>query len=151
MICLVELNYTDKESQAIYSTYTSNDAVIADIETKLGQAMKSDAIKAIYLLAFDHTGKIIDSKYHSKDDTVTFADRLVWIESDAEGEHPNMQKYDSALDAEANYHTKRGAAMKNDSVLAIMTMILNSASVGMCEYWVRSIEVEPEPEPEPEV
>ena len=137
MICLVEVTVTDKETQAIYTNYTSENDVLSELETKWGQAQDSDDVKATFLLAFDNTGKIIGSAYYNEDGTSIDSTRLIWITSDVEGEHPNMQKYDTHLKAEAQYHKKRGAAMKSDSgVMAILTMILDGASVGMNEYWV---------------
>ena len=137
MLLLMEITYTDKESQALYSNYTTETELIADVETKLGQAMKSEAMKAEYLLAFDHTGRIIKQAYHSKED-VTLSNRLIWVTSKASGEEPNLQKYSSQLEAEANYHTKRGDAMKDPNTLGILTTIVNGNSVGMSEYWVRT-------------
>ena len=144
MYILLELTYTDKESQALYTSYTSETEILGEVETKLGQAMKSDAIHAEYLIAIDHTGRSIAQKYYNDDPEFSFSPRLIWVTSDAEGEHPNMQKYESVQEAEANYHLKRGGAIKDVNVLAILTMIVG----GMIEYWVRPIEVVPEEQAE---
>lgn len=140
MFYLLEAKYTDKESQALYSNYTTETEVVGAVETKLGQQMKDSGCKVELLVAFDHTGKIYKSAYHTKDDSITLSNRLVWIPADAEGEHPNMQKYDTALEAEAYYHIRRGDAMGNADVKAILTMLVTPSSVGMNEYWVRPIE-----------
>ena len=150
MLLLMELTYTDKESQALYNNYVNETNLIADVETKIGQAMKSDSIKAEFLLAFDHTGRIIKQAYHTKfyeDDGLTreyafTGNRLIWITSTANGEDSNMQNYATDLEAEANYHIKRGSAMKKDDVLAIMTMLVNANRVGNTEYWERTPETE---------
>lgn len=140
MLILLEVTYTDKETQAFYPNYTSEDDILSDLETKWGQAMDSDEIHASFLLAFDHTGRIIGQASYSDDEEAITADRLFWITSDAEGEHPDMGKYDDSTKAEAAYHKKRGAAMKpNSGKLALMTMILNGAYVGLKDYWVRTI------------
>lgn len=145
MLLLMEVTLTDKESQAYYTNYKNETELIGEVETKLGQAMKSDAVNGELLIAFDHTGRIIDSKIYLEDASYKFADRLIWVTSDAQGEHVNLQQYSSAKEAEANYHLKRGTAMQDANTLAILTMMLENG-VTANEYWVRSIEVEPEPE-----
>lgn len=148
MLYLLEATYTDKESQALRTNYQTETELVGAIETKLGQQMKDANCKAVLLIGFDHTGKILAQHFHSKDSEVSLSNRLVWIPVDSEGEHPNMQKYDSALEAEANYHIRRGAAMTDENVKAILTMLVTPTCAGMTEYWVRPIEI-PEPE-EPE-
>lgn len=165
MYILMEVTLTDKETQSYYTNYKNETALMGEVETKLGQAMKSDIIKAELLIACDHTGKIIDSKFYmvdrlNKDGVIqpmpeegeedtyipfTFANRLLWVTSNKQGETPNLQQYDSAKEAEANYHLKRGTAMQDANTLAILTMMLENG-VTANEYWVRSIEIEPEPE-----
>ena len=144
MLYLLEATYTDKESQALYDTYSDETALIGAVETKLGQAMKSEAIKAEVLVAFDSTGKIYSQQYHSKDGSVSLSPRLVWIVTDAQGESANLQKYDTALEAEANYHLKRGTAMGNADVKAILTMTVNGSfpCVGLKELWSRPAQAE---------
>lgn len=144
MYYLLEVTYTDKESQALYNTYETETALVGAVETKLGQAMKSEAMKVELLIAFDHTGHIYAQEYHTKDSEIVLSNRLVWITADSEGEQHNIQKYNTALEAEANYHLKRGSAMTGDTTMAILTMIVNSMGVGMKDYWVRPIFVEPE-------
>ena len=148
MLYLLEATYTDKESQALYDTYTDEIALTAAIETKLGQSMKAEAYKAELLIGFDSTGRIIKSAYHTKDENISLSLRLVWITTDNEGEHANMQKYDTSLEAEANYHLKRGSAMENVNVKSILTMIVSGNAVGLNEFWARPVEpVEPQEEP----
>ena len=141
MLYLLEATYTDKETQALYDTYADETALVGAVETKLGQAMKSDTIKAEWLVAFDSAGRIIVQKYHTKDDSVKLSNRLVWITTDSEGEHANLQKYDTPLEAEANYHLKRGSAMENADVKSILTMIIDGSLVMVKEFWSRPIEV----------
>ena len=137
MLYLVEVTYTDKESQSLYSAYESENDLLGAVETKLGQAMKSEATKVEYLLAFDQTGKIFAEEYHTKDTSIILSNRLVWVTADSNGETPNMQKYDSALEAEANYHIKRGSAMSNNDVQAILAMTINAAGVVLNSYYVK--------------
>lgn len=140
MFYLLEAKYTDKESQSLYSNYTTETELVGAVETKLGQQMKDSGCKVELLVAFDHTGKIYKQVYHTKDDSITLSTRLVWILVDSEGEHPNMQKYDTTLESEAYYHIRRGDAMGNSDVKAILTMLIGRAGVNMDEYWVRPIE-----------
>lgn len=142
MFYLLEAKYTDKESQSLYSNYTTETELVGALETKLGQQMKDNGCKVELLIAFDQTGKIFNQAYHTKDDSIELSSRLVWIPVDSEGEHPNMQKYDTALEAEAYYHIRRGDAMGNADVKAILTMLVGSTGVDMDEYWVRPIEIE---------
>ena len=139
MFYLVEVSYTDKESQALYSNYENENDLLGAVETKLGQAMKSEATKAEYLLAFDQTGKIFAEEHHTKDTSIVLSDRLIWVTADSNGETPNMQKYDSALETEANYHLKRGSAMNNSDVQAILAMTINAAGVVLNSYYVKPV------------
>lgn len=142
MFYLLEATHTDKESQALYDTYADETALIGAFETKLGQAMKAEAIKAVMLIAFDSTGKVYANEYHSKDSEISLSPRLVWITTDAQGEHPNMQKYATLLEAEANLHLKRGTAMGNTDVKSILTMTTNSMSINHKDYWSRPAQAE---------
>lgn len=137
MLYLLEATYTDKESQALYDTYTDEIALVAAIETKLGQAMKAEAYKTELLIGFDSTGRIIKSAYHTKDEEANLSLRLVWITTDSDGEHANMQKYDTSVEAEANYHLKRGSAMENTDVKSILTMLVSGNVVSINEFWSR--------------
>ena len=142
MFYLLEATYTDKESQALYDTYDNEITLVSALETKLGQAMKSEALKAELLIAFDSTGKVIRQAYHTKDESIALSPRLVWVTSDDNGEDANMQKYGTTLEAEANYHLKLGAAMGNSDVKAILAMVTNGNAITPKEYWVRPIEPE---------
>ena len=151
MLYLLEVTYTDKESQALYDTYTDEIALMGAVETKLGQAMKAEAMKAELLVAFDSMGKILAQQFHTKDDSIKLSNRLVWITTNSNGESANMQKYDTALEAEANYHLKHGSAMGNTDVNAILAMVVEGSFVTLNEYWARPVEpVEPQPEEEPQ-
>ena len=43
MYILLEATYTDKESIALYTNFTTENDILAEYETKLGQAMKAEA------------------------------------------------------------------------------------------------------------
>ena len=144
MLYLLEVTYTDKESQALYDTYTDEIALMGAVETKLGQAMKAEAMKAELLVAFDSMGKIFAQQFHTKDDSIKLSNRLGWITTDSKGESANMQKYDTALEAEANYHLKRGTAMGNVDTKAILAMVVEGNYVRLKDYWVRPIEPQAE-------
>lgn len=160
MFYLLEAKYTDKESQALYTKYQTETEIIGVLEKTLGQQMKDENCGAELLIAFDHTGKILQQAYHSKKMLVldeegepktdeyndflyeepTLSPRLVWIPVDAEGEHSNMQKYSTALEAEAYYHVRLGEAMTNADNKAILTMLVGGTGVSKKDYWVRPIE-----------
>lgn len=140
MLYLLEAKYTTEEKQSLYNTYATETDLLSAFETKLGQQMKDSGCKVELLIAFDHTGKIFNQAYHTKDDSIALHDRLVTVTADNEGEHSTMQRYDTALDAEAYYHINRGNAMADENVKAILTMIVNPTGTGMNDYWVRPIE-----------
>lgn len=119
-----------------------------------------------FLVGFDHTGHVFKQEFYAgsheevqavtdengdpvKDEngnvktikvTVPYAitsNRLITVTAKASGEESEMNKYNTAKEAEAKYHKKRGAAMqKNSGVQGLLTMITNGSSVGMKEYWV---------------
>jgi hypothetical protein len=148
---LLEAKYTTEEKQALYSDYETETELISAVETKLGQQMKDNGCKVELLIAFDGVGNILAQHYHTKDETIELSNRLVWVTTDSQGEHPQMQKYDTADEAESYYHIRRGEAMDNEhtDVKTFFRMIINGSYVGLHDYWMRPVEA-PEPEPEPE-
>lgn len=138
MFILLEATYTDKESVALYNNYASENDLLADFETKLGQAMKAEAYKGEILIAFDHTGKIYATGKDIKDEEITFSPRLIWVQSTAEGEgEPNQSKKSSVKEATADYHIKKGSAMKNTNVKGILNLVFDGNGVVVKDYWVR--------------
>ena len=149
MYILYELVYTDKESVGIYTNFETENDLLAEFETKYGQDMKADAYKGVFILAFDHTGKIYASGSDFKEDGITFSPRLMWVESTAEGEgQPNQSKKTDTKELEADYHIKKGAAMKNTDIRGILLIGLDGANVVINDYWVRPIEATVETEVE---
>ncbi len=61
-----------------------------------------------------------------------------------------IYEYDDMTLAVANFHSKMGAAMKNENYLAETLLVVNEiGEVLRSEYYAKPV-VEPEPEPEPE-
>lgn len=117
-----------------------------------------------FLVGFDHTGHVFKQEFYAdsheetqtvvedgeeKTITVTVpysitSNRLITVSAKEDADDDNkvketaeMNKYNTAKEAEAKYHKKRGSAMAKDSGYhALLTMITNGASVGMKEYWV---------------
>lgn len=148
MYILYESTYTDKESVSLYTNYTTENDLLADFETKLGQAMKAEAYKGEVLIAFDHTGRIYATGSDFKDEETTFSPRLIWVESTAEGEsQPNQSKKTDLKTLEADYHVKKGSAMKNADIRGILLIGLDGTSVVINDYVVNPVpEVVPEVE-----
>lgn len=155
MLYLLEITYTDKETPAIYPTegqepFADELALSAEFDTKLGQAMKAQAYKGEVLVAFDSTGKIIDSAFHYKDNVeAPISDRLVTVTKTEDGETVTPKKENSLTEMQGDAYVKRGAAKKNADVLAILNLGVTSGAIVVNDYWERPIEPEPEPEPEP--
>ena len=150
MLYLLEITYTDKESVAIYDNFADELALSAEFDTKLGQAMKADAYLGEVLVAFDDTGKIIDSAFHYKDNVeAPISNRLVTVTRTAEGETFNQKAEATINDMQGDAYVKRGAAKKNENTLAILNLGITSGAILVNDYWAREVEV-PEPEPEPE-
>ena len=106
----------DKETQRILDFPTSVGAR-GEYETNLSNAIKATDEEAHFLMILDQVGNIVCKKFVG-DGEIT--PRLIDVKSDAEGEHPNMAKYDTLKDVEANFHMKYGSALKKTDVLAIM-------------------------------
>lgn len=147
---LLEITYTDKETTAIYKNFADELALSAEFDTKLGQAMKADSYFGEVLVAFDSTGKIIDSAFHYKDGVeAPISDYLVTVTRTAVEETYNRIKETDLNDLQGDAFVKRGAAKKNDSVLAILNLGVTSGAIVVNDYWARPVEeVEPQEEPE---
>lgn len=147
---LLEITYTDKESTAIYKDFADELALSAEFDTKLGQAMKADSYLGEVLVAFDSTGKIIDSAFHYKDGVeAPISDRLIWVTNTNGVETQNQKKCDSLTELQGEAYSKRGAAKKNADVLAILNLGVTSGAIVVNDYWARPVEeVEPQEEVE---
>lgn len=138
MLTLLEATYTDKETVALYTNFDTETAILAEFETKLGQAMKAEAYKAELLIAFDHTGRILAQGSDFKEE-VTFSPRLIWVESTANGEgEPNQGRKADAKTLVADYHIKKGSAMKNATIKGILLLGIDNTSVIINDYWVNT-------------
>lgn len=135
MYRLIEITkQNDKESQAIYDYELEIDAK-GDYESKLGANLKSDAYSAFTLMIIDNTGIIVDS-YHKGDE---LSPRLIEVKT-TDTDAKDMAKYDSVDLVIANFHSKWGAAIKDNSVRAEMLLGIdgNGGTVAYT-YWVRPI------------
>lgn len=148
MLYLLEITYTDKETTAIYKDFADELALSAEFDTKLGQAMKADSYLGEVLVAFDSTGKIINSAFHYKDGVeAPISDYLVTVTRTAVEETYNRIKETDLNDLQGDVFVKRGAAKKNADVLAILNLGVTSGAIVVNDYWVRPIEVvEPQAE-----
>lgn len=138
MYILLEATYTDKESIALYTNFTTENDILAEYETKLGQAMKAEAYKGELLIAFDHTGKILAQGSTFKDN-VAFSPRLVWVQSTAQGESdPDQSKKADTNTLIADYHIKKGSAMKNNDIKGILLLGIDNTSIVINDYYVNT-------------
>lgn len=143
MLYLLEITYTDRESIAIYNDFADELELSAEFDTKIGQAMKADAFLGEVLVAFDSTGRIIDSAFHYKDGVeAPISDRLVTVTRTAVEETFDQKRENDLNDLQGDAYIKRGAAKKNANVLAILNLGVTSGAVVLDEYWARPIEAE---------
>ena len=155
MLYLLEITYTDKESVAVYpregdEPFADELALSAEFDSKLGAAMKAQAYLGEVLVAFDSTGKIIDSAFHYKDNVeAPISDRLLWIKNVDGAEEWNQKKCTNLTEMQGEAYSQRGAAKKNEDVLAILNLGVTSGAIVINDYWTRPVEPEPEPQSEP--
>lgn len=153
MYRLFESVYTNnKESVAIYPTegqesFADEVALMAEYKSKLGADMDAEAYKAGFLFAFDDNGKIYGAKSFFKE-AATLAYRLITVTTENGVATPNQTPCTDIMDVEAEMYKKQGAAMKKDTVSAILTIGTNGGDIIFNENWVRPIEPQPEPTPE---
>lgn len=152
MLRLLEVTYTNnKESAALYDGFADVTALTAEFDTKMGAAIKADAYKAEYLLAFDDEGNIYSEGYDSKDSEVTLSPRLVFVTKTVEGATANQSKEDSLTALKGDFYTKRGAAKKNANTKGILLIGIDGRMVIYSDNWARPVEpVEPQEEVEGE-
>lgn len=137
MYILLEATYTDKESVALYKDFDTELEILGEYETKLGQAMKAEAYKGELLVAFDHTGKILKQGSHFKEE-VSFSPRLIWIQSTAQGESdPDQSKKADLETLIADYHIKKGSAMKNSDITGLLLLGIDGSSIVVNDHYVR--------------
>lgn len=138
MLRLLEITYSnDKETPALYDSFADETALTAEFDTKLGQAMKSDAVKAELLVAFAQTGQIIAQGYVSHDDTVSLSPRLVWVSVSDGVESADQSKKTNVEELSADFYIKRGSAKKNKDIDAITILGVDGKSVTINDYWSR--------------
>lgn len=146
MLYLLEVTFTNaKETAAIYDNFADETALLAEYESKLGAAMKADAFKAELLVAFAQTGQILAQAYTSKGDEYSLSPRMIWVQVSDGVETADQSKKADMNTLEADYHSKKGSAMKNVDIDAITILGVDGKSVVINDYWSRPIEyVEPQ-------
>lgn len=134
----------DKETQGIYpfDDFTSMEA---EYESKLGAWMKNDSVQAELLIMLDGSLNTIGI---DKVGDAELSPRLIEVKT-TDTEAVDVAKYDTTYLVSANFHSKLGAAMKNDAVtVEVLKGIDGSGAEIEHRSWIRTVE-EPEPEPEP--
>lgn len=126
-----------KETQSFYNKYATENDILSDYEIKLGQNMKSEDIKAISLIAFEHTGKIIAQGSDYKDDTIKFVLRYIRVKSTAQGEQdPVVSTRETERDMKADYLVEKGNARKDASILGELFLGYDNGNVVLNDYLV---------------
>ena len=145
MYRLLEINKTnDKESQSIYPFDDFTD-MEAEFETKLGAWMKNESVQAELLIMLDGSLNTIEAGRVGEDE---LSPRLIEVKT-TETEDVTVSKYDSNYLISANFHSKLGAAMKNEAVtVEILKGVDGNGAELEHRSWIRPVE-EPEPTPEP--
>lgn len=134
MYRLIEISYTDKESQAIYP-FETKDALEGEYETKLGTNMEN-SIDSI-LIGLDNIGIVL---FSAKVGEHEFAPRLYDAKYTDE-EVVDLTKYDTKEIASARFHKKKGSAIKNDACRqAVLVAFDGNGSVFESCHWVRTTE-----------
>ena len=137
MFKLIEVvKQNDKESQAWYPFESATEAK-GEYESKLGANMKSDAYQASLLILIDNEGDVIDNCKVGED---ALSPRLIEVKV-TNAETTDISKYETPKLVEANFHSKWGAAIKNQNVRAETLLGINGdGSTIAFTYWVRPIE-----------
>lgn len=126
----------NKESQGIYNFETEVEAK-GEYESKLGAAMKAAAYNGYIYLLIDGEGKTLDSAH----DGDGFSPRLIDVTVSGETETPNISKYGTDNEVKANFHSKWGAAIKNESIDSIILYGIGDQGQQIAyTYWERPTE-----------
>jgi hypothetical protein len=147
MYRLLEINKTDdKESQSIYP-FDDFTAMEAEYETKLGAWMKNESVQAELLVMLDGSLNTIEV---GRVGEAELSPRLIEVKT-TETEEVTVSKYDSNYLVSANFHSKLGAAMKNEVVtVEILKGVDGNGAELEHRSWIRPVEPTPEPEEETE-
>ncbi len=142
MYRLLEINKAnDKESQSIYPFDDFTD-MKAEFETKLGTWMKSENVQAELLVMLDGSLNTIEV---GRVGEAELSPRLIEVKT-TETEDVTISKYDSNYLVSANFHSKLGAAMKNNAVTVEILKGINGNGVELEHMsWIRPVK-EPESE-----
>ena len=152
LIQIVKNTSDEKEVQSIYE-YEDGIEAKGEYETKLGNNMKSDLYTAVLMILLDNDGDIVDKCKYDKpveptpseegeepqaDVKYSFLPRLFEVKVTNE-EVATLAKYDSVAEVSANFHSKWGAAIKNNKVRAEMLRGFDGEGNSIeFTYWVRT-------------
>ena len=138
MFRLIQIVKNTSDEKEVQSTYEYEDEIEAkgEYETKLGNAMKSSLYSAVLMILLNNEGDIVDQ---CKVGDHEFQPRLFEVKVTDE-EVANLAKYESVAEVSANFHSKWGAAIKNNNVKAEMLRGFDENG-GTIEftYWVRPL------------
>ena len=135
----------DKETQGIYP-FEDFTAMEAEYETKLGAWMKNEDVQAELLIMLDGSLNTMGIGKVGNDE---LSPRLIEVKT-TDIEVVDVAKYDTTYLVSANFHSKLGAAMKNEAVtVEVLKGIDGNGNEVEHRSWIRPVE-EPEPTPEPE-
>jgi len=138
MFRIIQVVKNTSDEKEVQSTYEYNDEITAkgEYETKLGNNMKSDAYSDVLMIFLDNEGDILDS---AKIGDHEFQPRLFEVKVTDE-EVASLAKYDTKDLVVANFHSKWGAAIKNDAVKAEMLRGFDGNGGTLAfTYWVRPL------------
>ena len=131
---LIELNYTDKEVQAIYP-FETKDALEGEYEDKLGTNMLSNT--DCILIGLDNIGNVL---FNAKVGEHEFSPRLYEAKYTTE-EVVDLSKQDTVETASGRFHKKKGAAIKDANCKQEVLVVFDgNGSVFERCHWVRTIE-----------
>ena len=149
MYRLLEVTKTkdnQKEQPALYPFENFTD-MEASYESKIGAWMKSDVVEGELLIMLDGSLNTMSLK---KIGEYVFKPRLIEVKTTSGEETQDSTPYDSNYLVSANFHSKLGAAMKNEAVtVEVLKGIDGNGAELEHRSWIRPVEA-PEPTPEPE-
>lgn len=127
LVEIVKAALDGKESQAYYEFNSEVDCK-GEYEFKLGQAMKSDAYSTFCYFSINNEGDILDKFSYLSNPDDNILPRLFEIKftegNNSEGD-ANISKYETLREAQGNFHSKLGSAIKNNSVNKEILCIIN--------------------------
>lgn len=139
---IVKLSSNGNESQSIVS-FEDETAAIGEVEFKSGQAAKSAAyIAYCYILIDITTARIVKQLFGSTSPEITINPRLYSnLTPSGEGTE-TLSKYYTMTDATANYHSKLGSTMKDDTKDSIVLCLIDEkGNLKEKTKWERPVDI----------